>query len=203
MRSLMLLALLPLLAVPARAQHAAPSAAAPSVAAPSAAATDAGVEQLAFLVGEWELVVKPKVTSLAARIHGAPRLLGTWRAWRAFDGRGIEDELRITDASGNPNALVHSLRLFDPATGRWHQTAVDAFRTRITPSTGQWRDGAYHTRSAARESDGTLVIQRGRFHDISADAFTLTIDRSRDGERTWETAALVIEAHRTAARAAR
>src|SRR5262245_40799697 len=49
--------------------------------------------QFDFLVGQWELVVTPKVNSLAAKIHGAPTFLGTWKAWRAVDGFGVEDEL--------------------------------------------------------------------------------------------------------------
>ena len=41
-------------------------------------------EQFAFLVGHWEVTVTPKVSSLAARIHGSPTYLGTWKAWPAL-----------------------------------------------------------------------------------------------------------------------
>ena len=63
----------------ARAQHGAGTSPAP-VSAPAEA------RQHDFLVGQWELVVKVPPAGLAQRIHGVPRLVGTWKAWRAFDG---------------------------------------------------------------------------------------------------------------------
>src|SRR5215212_7990315 len=74
--------------------------------------TTAQATQFDFLVGQWDVTVIPKVSSLVARMHGVPKRLGTWKAWRAFDGRGLEDELRITDAAGNPRSLSHSVRIF-------------------------------------------------------------------------------------------
>ena len=72
------------------------AAAAPSTTAPAEA------RQFDFLVGQWELEVKPKVNAMIAMFHGTPKLAGSWKAWRALDGFGIEDEVRIVDASGNP-----------------------------------------------------------------------------------------------------
>ena len=56
--------------------------------------------QFDFLVGQWELIGQPQATTLAQRIHGVSKLPGTWKAWRAMDGWGIQDELRLTDPSG-------------------------------------------------------------------------------------------------------
>ena len=64
----------------ARGQHG--DGAAPSRIAPRDAS------QFDFFIGQWELVVKPAATTLAARIHGAPKLLGSWKAWRTLDGWG-------------------------------------------------------------------------------------------------------------------
>ena len=75
--------------------------------------------QFDFLVGQWEIEVTPKVSGLAAMIHGAPRLTGTWKAWRAFDGFGVDDELRVVDGSGNPIALSHGQRVYDAKAKRW------------------------------------------------------------------------------------
>ncbi|MEO8623405.1 MAG: hypothetical protein ABI625_20180, partial [bacterium] len=66
-------------------------------------------KQFAFLIGQFDLKVKPKAVGLGQKIHGVPKLVGTWKGWRAFDGFGIEDELRITDASGNPLSLSHAM----------------------------------------------------------------------------------------------
>src|SRR6185437_10737296 len=71
----------------------------------SAAAAAAG--QFDFLLGRWELVVHPKVSSLAAMIHGTPKLIGTLKAWRVPGSGGIEDEISITDGSGNPLSANH------------------------------------------------------------------------------------------------
>lgn len=197
--ALPLLLALSILAMPAQlgAQHS--GGAAPRVT--SAAPPEAG--QLAFLVGQWEVTVMPKATSLATKIHGTPKLSGTWKVWRAFDGFGIEDELRIIDASGNPNALSNTMRIYDPAQGRWTQTTLDVYRGRFTTASGTWADGEFTLRSVGRDAEGTPFVQRTRFHEITPTSFKYQADRSTDGERTWETAVLRMDATRVAASATR
>lgn len=160
-------------------------------------------EQFAFLVGSFEVTVMPKVNSLAARIHGQPKLLGTWKGWRAFDGFGIEDELRIIDASGNPASLTHTMRLFDAAQGKWTQTTLDVYRGRFTTANGTFRGGEVVLRGASRDPEGKPVISRVRFYDITATGFKSQTDRSYDGERTWDEAVIRIEATRVSASAPR
>ncbi|MFN8580315.1 MAG: hypothetical protein U0163_04965 [Gemmatimonadaceae bacterium] len=159
--------------------------------------------QFDFLVGQWELTVHPKVSSLAAKIHGAPKLLGTWKAWKAFDGWGIEDELRILDGSGNPQALSQALRVFDPASGQWSQTLLDVYRTRFGASTGQWKDGEMHISGSSTATDGTTTVSRTRFFAITANSFKYATDRSTDNGKTWDEGVLTIEAKRVAATAPR
>lgn len=172
--------------------------------APRAASTaPREASQFAFLIGQWELTVMPKVSTLAARIHGAPKLRGTWKAWRAFDGFGIEDELRIADRSGNPNSLNHALRLFDAAQGRWTQSMLDVYRARLTSSTAEWKGNEMISQSQGTDAEGKPVLQRARFFDITPTSFTYQNDRSSDGGRTWETGVLRIEAKRVAAVAPR
>lgn len=183
------------------AQHA--GVAAPTAAASPASTAPAEVEQLAFLVGQWELKVTPRANSLATKIHGAPKLSGTWKAWRAFDGQGIEDELRIIDGSGNPAALSHTMRYYDAAQRRWTQTSLDVYRGRFTPATGTWADGEFTLRSVGRDTDGTPYVQRTRFYEITPTSFKYQADRSSDGERSWQTAVLRIEATRVAVSAPR
>src|SRR3569833_1076955 len=95
--------------------------------------------QFDFLIGQWELVVTPKVNSLAAKIHGAPTFVGTWKAWRAGDGFGVEDETRILDRSGNPTALGQALRVYSANERRWLLTSIDAYRGKATSGTGEWK----------------------------------------------------------------
>ena len=166
--------------------------------APSREAT-----QWDFLVGQWDLTVKPKVSSLAARIHGAPRLLGTWKAWKAFDWFGIEDDLRIVDGSGNPRSLTHAVRVYSPSERRWNVSTLDVYRMRFTPSTAEWRDGEMIVTARGTDTDGKPMLTRGRFHAITSGSFRLRQDRSSDDGRTWDEGVLVIEAKRVAAQAPR
>lgn len=190
--------LIALLSVPAvvGAQHTA-AAPAPAPSAPPEA------RQHDFLVGQWDLIVKVPATSLATRIHGMPKLVGTWKAWRAFDGYGIEDELRITDAAGNPMNLTHSLRFYDRTSRRWTVTALDVYRGKVTTLTATWAEGRMHQESKGVDQDGKAYLSRARFSDITPSGFTFQQDRSPDDGKTWKENTLVIEAKRVAATAPR
>jgi hypothetical protein len=154
--------------------------------------------QFDFLIGQWEIVAQPRISGLAAKIHGSPKFPGIWKAWRAFDGFGIEDEVRLTDRSGNPYALTHTLRIYDRAAQQWVVTALDVYRSKFTTAQGEWRDGAMHVRSQGTDSEGKAWIARTRFHDITATSFRMQQDRSFDDGRTWTEGHLEIEAKRVA-----
>lgn len=166
----------------------------------SAADTGSGVaaeaRQFDFLLGDWTLEVKPKVGSLAAMIHGSPRLVGSWTAARAFDGRGVEDTLRIVDASGNPSSLNRALRVWSTAERRWLVSSLDAYRARFSSGTASWRDGEMHASSSGIDAEGKPYQTRTRFHDISPAGFTLTQDRSTDAGANWDEGVLEIVAVR-------
>lgn len=180
----------------ARAQHGGGS--------PQPAAT-APVEarQLDFLVGQWELAVKVPAQGLAQRIHGAPRMVGSWKAWRAFDGFGIEDELRITDLAGNPLGLSHSLRIYDRAAKRWSVTLLDVYRGTFTPATAEWREGQLTQSSRGTDLEGKPYLSRARFYAITPTSFKYQQDRSFDDGKSWKEGVLRMEATRVAAAAPR
>jgi hypothetical protein len=159
--------------------------------------------QYQFLVGEWSLTVKPQAVGLAQKIHGVPKLHGTWKAWRAVDGWGVEDELRIVDASGNPRALTHFIRLYDAAGRRWIVSAMDAYHGKSTSSIAEWKGSEMVATSEGTDQDGKKFISRVRITGITATAFKYTQDRSYDGGAKWDEGVLTIEAVRTAASAAR
>ncbi len=181
----------------AQAQHSAGAAPRVLSVAPAEAA------QFAFLIGQWSVKVMPKATTLAARIHGVPKLTGTWKAWRSLDGFGIEDELRIVDGSGNPNNLTHTLRMYDAAQSKWVQTGFEVYRGRTISATGTWSNGAMELRSDGRDAEGKAYVQRTRIYDITPTTFKYQADRSNDNGKTWDTAVLKMEATRTAATAPR
>jgi hypothetical protein len=159
--------------------------------------------QFDFLVGQWEVIAKPHVSGLAARIHGSPKLPGVWKAWRGLDGWGIEDQLRLTDSSGNPRLLSLTLRVWDASAQCWSQSALDVYWSKFTTSTAVWRDGEMHVTGGGTDTEGRAFRSRTRFHDIEADSFRMQQDRSYDDGRTWEEEFLVIEAKRVAAVAPR
>jgi len=163
----------------------------------------AEANQFAFLVGQWELAVRPKASTLAMKIHGVPKLAGTWKAWRAFDGFGIEDELRITDASGNPLTLSHAMRNYDGAAKRWTTTTLDVYRGVFTPSTANWRDGKMTVTSRGVDGDGKAYVSRATYSDITPTSFRFRQDRSMDGGQEWTEGVLTIDAKRVAASASR
>jgi len=191
-----ILALLSLAAAPAAvAQH----GGAPG----SARVPPSAAKQFDFLVGQWELTIKPKASSMAARLHGSPVLVGTWKAWQAFDGWGIEDELRIVDRSGNPMALTHTIRVFDQASSRWNQTALDVYRGRFVEGNGGRESGEMTVTSSSTDADGNRILTRYTFTKVTPSSFIARQDRSVDGGQKWEEGTLVIEAKRVAASAPR
>ncbi len=180
----------------AHAQH---GGGAPAV----AAAVPAEAAQFDFLIGQWELEVSPKVNGLAAMIHGTPKLVGSWKAWKAFDGYGLDDELRILDASGNPMSLNCSQRIFDSKTKRWLISGLDVYRARFGSSTGQWQDGEMRLEGSSQNAEGKTVTTRTRYLEITADRFKMRQDRSYDNGATWEEGTLTIVAKRVSRKALR
>jgi hypothetical protein len=159
--------------------------------------------QFDFLVGQWELVVQPQATTLGQRIHGTPKLLGTWKAWRALDGWGTEDELRLTDASGNPRLLSHQVRFFDSAARRWSISAIDVYKGIVSTSTAEWRNGEMIISGRGTDAEGRAYESRAIFSKITPSTFRYRTDRSYDGGKTWSEGVTRIEAKRVAATAPR
>lgn len=186
------------LAAPAFAQHGPAGGGSPLL-------TNAPAEarQLDFLVGQWELVALPKVSALAAMVHGQPKLVGVWKAWRALDGFGIEDELRLTDEAGNPRLLANAVRLFDRNARHWSCTTLDVYRGQFQASTGEWKGGQMTFIANATDADGKAYVARTSFYEIKPQSFRWRQDRSYDGGKTWDEGTLQIEARRVAAAAPR
>lgn len=188
----------PLLTLVALAALSAPAVAQHGHSAPPAPKPPREANQFDFLVGEWELTVTPHVAGLAARIHGSPTIPGTWKAWRGLDGWGIVDEIRLTDRSGNPRALTHSVRTYDAAAGRWNLSVLDVYRSTFQTATAEWRDGEMLVSGRGTDTEGRDYVSRTRFHAIEPAAFRLQQDRSYDEGRTWTEGFLKITAKRVA-----
>jgi hypothetical protein len=180
----------------ALAQHA------PGGGSPPVRTAPAEARQFDFLLGQWELDVKPQATTLAARIHGVPKMLGTWKAWRALDGWGVIDELRITDESGNPRSLTSATRMYDATTRHWVVSTADAYRNVMMPSTAIWADNRMTATSRGADADGKAFLSRSRYVSITPTSFSFEQERSTDDGKTW-TRTLTIRAKRVSATAPR
>lgn len=191
--ALLTTALLLAVSASAHAQHSA---------APSVRTAPPEAKQFAFLVGQYDLVVKPAAVGLAARIHGVPRLVGTWKGWRAMDGYGVTDELRITDESGNPRTLSQAMRFYDASQKRWMSSAIDVYRGVSTMSSGAWKDNGIVMVSHGTDAEGKVYTARGRYYEITPTSFRFRQERSYDEGKTWDSGVLEIEATRVAATAA-
>jgi hypothetical protein len=196
-RSLSLIFLLAFAPASLRAQHGGSDASALSTRAPREAS------QYDFLAGQWDLAVTPKVSGLVARIHGIPRLHGSWKGARALDGWGEEDELRIADESGNPVAYTHFLRIYDAAAKHWIVSAVDVYRQRLSTSSAQWQNGEMLTVADGTDPDGKPYRSRTHITDITSTSFHYSQDVSHDGGVTWELGHLVMDAKRVTGSASR
>src|SRR5215208_2593528 len=158
--------------------------------------------QFNFLVGQWELNVKPAATTLAQKIHGMPKLTGSWKAWRALDGWGVEDELRITDKSGNPVSLSHAVRYYDAASRRWKTSGLDVYRGIFTSAVAEMRGTDIVASSSGTDTEGKPYLSRSRYSDISANGFRFVQERSTDKGKSWQEN-LVIDAKRVSQSATR
>jgi hypothetical protein len=162
----------------------------------------AAASQYNFLVGQWELEVHPLVTGLA-RIHGTPKFIGTWKAWRAFDGWGIEDEMKISDGSGNPRTFTHAMRVYDANAQRWTVSSLDVYNQKFATATAKWTGTEINQTSSGTDAEGKPYMSRTRVYDIRPNSFKWQQDRSTDGGRTWTEGTLRIEAKRVSATATR
>ena len=169
---------------------------------PAAVAPKEGT-QFDFLVGQWELTAVPKANTLAQRIHGVAKLSGTWKAWRALDGWGIEDELRLTDASGNPLLFAHHVRYFESAKRRWNVSGVDVYKGVLTTSSAEWKNGEMTQSGTGTETDGRAYLSRAVFSKLTPSSFSYRLDRSYDNGKEWTQGVTRIDAKRVAASAPR
>ena len=161
------------------------------------------VAQFDFLIGQWNIEATPKVNGLVAMIHGTPHLLGTWKAWHAFDGFGVDDEIRVVDGGGNPVNLSRSLRVYDAKAHRWAIESLDVYGARFSAATAQWQGGEMHVSGNGTMPDGKAYLSRTRFYEIAPDHFTMRLDRSYDNGASWDEGAVTVSAKRVAAKAQR
>ena len=168
---------------------------------PAVNSARAETKQFDFLLGQWEIEVHPKVSSLVAIIHGAPRLGGTWKVERSPDGLGIDDEMHIVDASGNPMSLSRAHRVYAGPEAGWKISGLDVTHSSASEASAKWLNGEMHAEGHSVDAEGKPSWTRTRYFDITAASFRMSQDRSSDNGQTWDEGTLTIDAKRVAATA--
>ena len=146
----------------------------------------AEAKQFDFLLGQWELEVHPKVSSLAAMIHGTPKLVGTWKAWRLPDPVASRTKCALSTL-GQP-AILESLAT---------HLRSDARRWKISGARSRQGTHGRSDRAMAERRDAARrklqrcerqTLTRTRYYDItpgqlSHDAGSLHRRRARAGKK--------------------
>jgi hypothetical protein len=169
----------------------------PTAAGVAVVAAAPEARQFDFLLGQWQVSGEVKTSGLVALIHGKPKLLGRWKAERGADGQGIEDDLTLTDASGNPASSTHFTRTFSREENRWNITGRDTYHANSPPATARWQGNEMLLTGSGTSPEGKLYRSRTHYAAITPVSFRMVQDRSYDEGKTWEAAAITLDVRRT------
>ena len=146
---------------------------APAVAQPNPCAAPEQ-RQLEFWVGEWDLTWPgEKHGEVGHGTNTVRRILETCVVQENFSGERAM-HLRGTSVS-----------IFDTRAGKWKQTWVDNEGAYLD-FVGEFKDGQMILARDAVRADGTKVIQRMVFKNISHNEFDWSWEASKDGGKTWQ-----------------
>jgi hypothetical protein len=131
-----------------------------------------------FLLGDWELtfLAMPEGSTVGRR--------ATLNVHRILDGAALLDEIRHVDQAGEINFRGATFRTYLPDKDRWYVLWMMANVEGSTELVARVVDGEVHTTGRGRDPGGELA-ERGRYHDLSDDGFSFTLDRSNDGGKSW------------------
>lgn len=126
--------------------------------------------QFDFWIGEWD--VKNPQGQLAGhsrieQILGQCVLLENWTGTQGGSGK--------------------SFNSYDTASGTWRQFWVDDQGTVTEFTDGMYKDGAMRFLTYSKATDGSEILGRLSFHNLSPDRVRQWKERSVDGGKTWTT----------------
>jgi hypothetical protein len=130
--------------------------------------------QLDFWLGQWELSWPDA--------NGGPAGHGTNNIQRALDGCVIEENF---SGEGSVHLRGRSFSVFDTAGGMWKQTWVDN-EGGYLDLVGGLKDGKMSFWRESKRADGSIVLQRMVWTNVTADAFDWTWESSKDGGKSWQ-----------------
>ena len=131
-----------------------------------------------FLLGEWEIamLVMPEGTKVGRRAIS--------QVHRILDGTALFDEIRHLDEAQQVNFRGASFRTYVPDSDVWYVVWLMANVEGYSALRAEVVNGEVRTTGQGRDPGGEL-IEQGRYYDVSADAYSFTLDRSYDDGKTW------------------
>jgi hypothetical protein len=135
-------------------------------------------KQFDFWVGDWDLTTAGKKPGeVLHNSNTIKRILGGCIVQENFVGGNNPQQA--------PQLLGMSISVFDPVSSKWKQTWVDNQGSYLD-FTGEFKDGQMILSREAIRPDGTRVLQRMVWKNISATELDWSWERSHDGGKTWE-----------------
>ncbi len=131
-------------------------------------------KQFDFWVGEWDLSWPGNAAGETAH--------GTNSIKRVLDACIVEENF-----SGGASMPLRgmSVSVYEPHFGKWKQTWVDN-QGGYLDFTGEFKDGQMVLQREATRPDGTRVVQRMVYKNITPAEFDWSWERSLDGGKTWQ-----------------
>jgi hypothetical protein len=140
-----------------------------------------------YLLGDWAFTA-------VNRQYGNMR--GYWSAVRLEEGGQIVDEYRIVGENGETYYSTTTLRAFNAVLDQWELISTDKDKGLQDFGTGHLIGGEMRIEQKFGVMTPNPSLWRIRYHDIGADSFSWSADRSKDNGRTWEKNFQQLEAKR-------
>src|SRR5881275_1582571 len=131
-------------------------------------------KQLDFWVGEWDLTWPGQKPGEIGH--------GTNSIRRIMDGCVVQEN--FSGANSMPMRGT-SVSVFDARAGKWKQTWVDN-EGGYLDFIGEFKDGQMILACEARSPDGSKVLQRMVWKNVSPKELDWSWERSSDGGKTWQ-----------------
>jgi uncharacterized protein DUF1579 len=129
---------------------------------------------LDFWVGEWDLTWPGQNAGETAH--------GTNSIKRILDGCVVQENFSAGESGGLRGT---SVSIFDAKSGHWKQTWVDN-QGGYLDFVGDYKDGQMILQRNAVRPDGTHVVQRMVWKNITTNEFDWSWESSADGGKTWQ-----------------
>ena len=146
------------------------------------------MNQLMFLVGEWETTIK----AFDANGEEFKQDRGAWRARLSGDERMIIDEYDHLEPDGTIQSSSTTLRTYSPFTNQWEMTSLYAMRPSFPARfNGKMVGEEFLATMSMPNPDGLTTLYQIRFFNISNNEFDWEHKASWDNGENWTRMLLV------------